>query len=155
MFRKIRNRKGFTIIELIVVMGVLAILVAMGVPRYLGYTKDAAVTAMKADSKLLEQAAYQYALNNDDVWPAGTAIDLATTTDIADEVKTFLSNSGIAGDVYEIDETLVAPYIRSTKNPISSYFIITAPGDFEGVVMSKNAFPDSKGDLFSGLYKLN
>jgi general secretion pathway protein G len=155
LFRKIRNRKGFTIIELIVVMGVLAILVAMGVPRYLGYTKDAAVTAMKADSKLLEQAAYQYALNNDDVWPAGTAIDLATTTDIADEVKTFLSNSGITGDVYEIDETLVAPYIRSTKNPISSYFIITAPGDFEGVVMSKNALPDSKGDLFSGLYKLN
>ena len=52
-------------------MAVISILVAMGVLRFIGYTKDANATAMKVDANFLEQAALQYALINDGAWPVG------------------------------------------------------------------------------------
>ena len=57
--------------ELIVVMAVLSILVAMGVPRFIGYTKDANVAAMKVDAGMLEQVSLQHMLVNGDAWPVG------------------------------------------------------------------------------------
>ena len=44
MFRlinKLKNRKGFTLIELIVVLAVLAIIMAIAVPRFMGVREEA------------------------------------------------------------------------------------------------------------------
>lgn len=60
--------KGFTLIELIVVMAIVAILVLLAAPRFLGYTKDAKVTAMKQDTKVLSDAVEMYHVHNN-VWP--------------------------------------------------------------------------------------
>ena len=50
------KKTGFTIIELIVVMAVLAILVAMGLPRLIGYTDDAIETRLKNDARVIQDA---------------------------------------------------------------------------------------------------
>lgn len=39
--QKIKNKKGFTLIELIVVIAVIAILAAVLIPRFAGFTEDA------------------------------------------------------------------------------------------------------------------
>ena len=44
MQKLINKKKGFTLIELIVVMAVIAILVLLAIPRLLNYTKDATLT---------------------------------------------------------------------------------------------------------------
>lgn len=167
---KLNNKRGFTLIELIVVMAILAILVALGAPRFLGYTKDAAVTAMKADSKIIEQAAYQYALKNNDAWPVGTAVTPDATLDAI--LKNALESKGVAANdldtaltevkalAKDLDATGIQPFIRSTKNPISDYFIIDkATGSetkyanqLEGYVFSKAALTGSDGTLYSGLF---
>jgi prepilin-type N-terminal cleavage/methylation domain-containing protein len=168
MLRKLnKNRKGFTIIELIVVMAILAILVALAVPRYLGYTKDAEVTAMASDSKVIEQASYQYALKNDDQWPVGqevTTLD-ATVQGIIDKALTAKGATAQANDLLtanafkQIDATKINPFIRSTKNPISEYFIVDRVSgvtgynnELEGMVFSVKALPDSNGVNHSGLF---
>lgn len=56
------NRRGFTITSLIVVMAVLSILVMLAVPKYLGQTKEAKMTRLLYDGRLLENACYQYYL---------------------------------------------------------------------------------------------
>ncbi|WMJ76674.1 MULTISPECIES: competence type IV pilus major pilin ComGC [unclassified Sedimentibacter] len=69
MFRLInnlKNKKGFTLIELIVVLAVLAIIMAIAVPRFLGVQENAKV---KADNSTKEQVAkaaelYYYATNS-------------------------------------------------------------------------------------------
>lgn len=41
LINKLKNRKGFTLIELIVVLAVLAIIMAIAVPRFMGVQDEA------------------------------------------------------------------------------------------------------------------
>lgn len=69
MFRiisKLKNRKGFTLIELIVVLAVLAIIMAIAVPRYLGIQKEAQLSADQSTIEMLEKAAELYLAKDPD-----------------------------------------------------------------------------------------
>lgn len=143
MFKIKGKKRGFTLIELIVVIAVLGILVTIGVPRYLGYTKDAKVATMQADTKIVEQAAYQYALNNDDAWPIGEEYQVTWE----DQINTEFS---LDGNAYEIDYDKIKGSIRSLSNKPEAFFIII-DGENEGYVMTKELFEDSAGNLHSGL----
>jgi type IV pilus assembly protein PilA len=52
MFTK-KNRKGFTLIELIVVIAILAILAAIAIPTFIGVTKNASDTVVIANARTL------------------------------------------------------------------------------------------------------
>lgn len=45
---RIRNQKGFTLIEIIVVLIILTILIAVAIPRYFGLPQDAAEATLKS-----------------------------------------------------------------------------------------------------------
>lgn len=182
MSKLFRNKKGITLIELIVVMAILAILVTLGAPRFLGYTKDAGVTAMKADASIIEGASYQYALENDDQWPVALdESDAKVTVELDEQVKNIvkvaLVKSGVAEDnvdtvlaemeskgaFVKIDKNMVAPFIRSTSNDIDEYVLVdrvdvkdgdTYGNQLEGVVFYNKALVDRMGNLHSGIYEL-
>ena len=75
---KNRQERGFTLIELVVVLAILGILIALAVPRYLGARKKAykaEADNILQESKTLEWAYYQqYNLFD----TGGTSIGLAT-----------------------------------------------------------------------------
>ena len=68
MFRiisKLKNKKGFTLIELIVVLAVLAIIMAIAVPRFLGVQKSAKVDSDEAIlASIAKLAELEYVRNN-------------------------------------------------------------------------------------------
>lgn len=71
--RTMRNKKGFTLTELIVVVAILGILVAVAAPSIIGYINDAKVNTDDANAKTLENVVGRQV--------AKGTIDLSTSTD--------------------------------------------------------------------------
>ena len=61
---KVLNAKGFTLIELMVVIAILGILATIVVPRMLGSVDEANVTAAKSQIQALRMAVTQFRLEN-------------------------------------------------------------------------------------------
>jgi general secretion pathway protein G len=58
------DRKGFTLIEVLVVVFILGILAAIVAPRFIGRTEDAKITEAKVQIKNLETALKLFKLDN-------------------------------------------------------------------------------------------
>lgn len=115
---KTTNNDGFTLIELIVVMAIIAILVLLAAPRFLGYTKDANVTAMEQDTKVLADASEMYHVNNNE-WP----------------IKDIVKNHNVGGvdELYYLNKEKLGDSIKNISNDFVDYALSTS-GDYEGEV---------------------
>lgn len=65
------KKKGFTLLELLVVLAILAILIAIAVPVYKGQKEKAAITAHNANVRVLETAVESYRQDHDGALPDG------------------------------------------------------------------------------------
>ena len=139
---KLKNSKGFTLIEMLVVVAIIGILVLLAVPSYLGYIKDANVATVQADIRVLETAAL---VNNIDGkgWPV-------TREEATGDGVTFVKNVDKGATVKVINNADIKNQIQSLKNDVADYGIITS-GDNEGKVIYLAGEKDRKGDTHYGL----
>ena len=63
--RALAARRGFTLIEMLVVILILAILAALIIPRLVGRTSDAKIAKAKSDIATLSSLLQQYRLDSD------------------------------------------------------------------------------------------
>ena len=89
MMRKMKNKKGFTLVEIIVVLVILAILAAIAVPSVIGYVNEA------KESRYIQEAHSIYTVVETEV-AKYRATDDPSEDDINDYIKDILSGNTIA-----------------------------------------------------------
>ncbi|HKL76087.1 MAG TPA: prepilin-type N-terminal cleavage/methylation domain-containing protein [Halanaerobiales bacterium] len=98
----LQKERGFTLIELIVVIAVIGILASIAVPRYTNVKDKADLTVIKMDLKNIQTLVEIYALENENQYPSQTEFE---NLDFVKQNYIYLTN---------VDEYLV--YYEKTIN---------------------------------------
>ena len=78
MLTQIRNQKGFTLIELMIVVAIIGILAAVAIPAYTDYMKRSKVTEAMGLLGGLKVPAEEWGINATDGVPAPKSLDAKT-----------------------------------------------------------------------------
>ena len=64
MLRKLNNKSGFTLVEIMIVVAIIALLAAIAVPNFLRARKRSQATSILEEMRLIDGAKDQYAIEN-------------------------------------------------------------------------------------------
>lgn len=126
MFKKLKEKKGFTLVELIVVLVILAILAALLIPALTGYIDKAKNKSIVADTRQAVMAAQtlvdeKYAKN--DVGVAVTVGDdkdvtyaaVKNLSEVTGEIKSIELNTTKSGDNEIGTKVVKLVYVKGNK----------------------------------------
>ncbi len=122
-----KNRGGFTLVEIMIVVAIIALLAAIAVPNFLRSRKRSQATQVLEDLRIIDSAVDQYAIENNKT--AGASVNW---TDIQKYVKTgtrlYTSNgTDILGNSFTLPTVDSSPLVPSaTYNALSD----VAPASF-------------------------
>lgn len=139
-----RIRKGFTLVEVLVVVVVIAILAAVVIPKFINSGLRGKESALRSNLKLLRNAVEMFH-NDCDAWPA-TLADLTVTSAPA----TGLDDSGNSKAI--IASRWKGPYLAAIENdPVSgAAFTYGTASPNVGKVTASASGNDSEGNAYSG-----
>jgi prepilin-type N-terminal cleavage/methylation domain-containing protein len=128
MLRKLNTKRGgFTLVEIMIVVAIIALLAAIAVPNFLRSRKRSQATQVLEDLRIIDSAMDQYAIENNK--SGGSTV---TFTDCQKYIKTgtrLYSSGGvdILGNTFTIASVDSIPKVStSTYNALSD----VAPNDF-------------------------
>ena len=130
-----RDQRGFTFVEIMVVVAILAILAAIVVPRIMGRTDEAKITAAKVQMRNIEGALKLYKLDTGKYPPTEHGLEALVTKPSSGKVPKNWRKGG---------------YLQAVpKDPWGTPFIYLSPGvhdDYDLVSSGSDGEPGGEGD---------
>ena len=137
--KKKKDNKGFSLVELIIVVAIMAILVGLLAPQYIKYVEKSRKSADASNLSEMVNALQVYAADSDSSLPAGDyKITISTTGTTLAAGTTAPGGTGIADAQAAIEET--APDYTNTKLKSSKW-----EDGKDGTSISANIHVDSNG----------
>ncbi|PTA71716.1 MULTISPECIES: pilin [unclassified Stenotrophomonas] len=99
-----KNQKGFTLIELMIVVAIIAILAAIALPAYSNYTKKAKVSEVILAASSLRTDVSEYVASNNSLPPASWKPDFQATKYVS---KLEWDGKAIVATAQSIGDTLI------------------------------------------------
>lgn len=140
---KNNKRRGFTLVELIVVLVILAILAALLVPALTGYIDKAKKNQVIAETRMLTQAAQTElsTLYATDEFQKAAASSTTTLTVASQDGSSMLPNRSVSNLSSRYSDIVSLAELSSLTNGSGSFFIVA---DFTGAIQW-TVYSDGKG----------
>lgn len=119
--RKFTENRGFTLVELVIVMAVIALILSVVIPNLRGMQQEGQLTKVDQELQTLKSAITSYWRNNGHVFPANIHSDLTgaspavITSNLADPFKTDTTNNTYG-------------YVKGTDASFGDYFAVYTKG---------------------------
>lgn len=142
--RFLRNEKGFTLVELIVILAILGILAAIAVPNVQNYVQNARITADVADARTIANAIKMQVNTNSNY----SNFDIPATN--------FTGTVPAGGDVSDAEATMLneaAAMLEDVPTPrfdtdVTSFTVIVDADDVTVQIDGVEVFPDPASPYF-------
>ncbi len=114
--RTLRSSKGFTLVEIMIVVAIIALLAAIAVPGFLRARKRSQGTTMKNDLRLIDAAKDQYAIEQN----KGTTSLVPNWADLTpyfkpgSKLQSQASGLDLFGNTYVIGDLSTTPKVNAT-----------------------------------------
>ena len=138
MFKKLKDKKGFTLVELIVVLVILAILAALLIPSLTGYIDKANKEKVVSETRMVAMAV-QTELS-EAYGQAGAGKDIATGTKADDWKSTPGANGGAATVGAYIKEIQTLSEVLTTNTAASFEATATNGGELKTVTYNNGIY---------------
>lgn len=127
---KIRKLKGFSLVELMVVIAIIAILAGIAIPMYSNYTVRAKLSSQLTKVGGTKASANEYITNN-------TGSTNYTTSDIPDLPSGVTVNDGVTTGRIDIDTTSIVSGSKIMLTPTVGSGAVIWNCTIEGVIQSQ------------------
>jgi len=132
-------KKGFTIIELLIVIAVISILIGIALPRFKGMQDEGNIAKAKAELRTLQTAIESYYIHNNNAYPATGAAALQTALAAATpSIITYVPTDPFGG---------TADYVYVMGGTNSKFYIVysVGPGGNGSAVITDDAVVETNG----------
>lgn len=145
----IKRRRGFSLLELMVVVGILGLLLAIGVPNYINYrsnqTLRTTVDTLVGEARLARQTARE---NGDGVTFAGTIpsasaangnVDVSVYEVVNGQVSDRVGNTTVSSEFAPGGKNLLLPTdVTGAQVPLGALVVFTGPRGVQVLAFQQN-----------------
>ena len=113
-FNLTSRRTGFTLVEIMIVVAIIALLAAIAVPGFLRSRKRSQASRIINDLRLIDSAVDQYAIETSK--KTGDAVNVSDWTNyLKKDTNLYVSGKDILGNDYDIQTVDVLPQVPATS----------------------------------------